>query len=156
MPAHRLTGALHLRLFASAWTCCCPYPANLWKFFWLTILSGQPQTLMNHLEMSHPNSWNDDSLTDVSLVLSRAYFFSSLFYFGFVLNMLLMSHCSENGRDYTCACFAHNINLLSCSSCKLGTVLLLQNKGSRNPHISAQPRKRHYTAMSYILVLCTL
>lgn len=153
MPAHRLTGALHLRLCASAWTCCCPYPANSWKFFWLTIWSGRPQTLMNHLEMSHPRSWNDDSLTDVSLILSWA-FFLSFFYFGFVLNTLLMSHCSEHGRDYTCACFAHNINLMNCSSCKLGTVLLLQNKGSRNPHTSAQPRKRRYTR--YVLVSCTL
>lgn len=42
--------------------------------FWLVILSGWPQTPMNHLKVSHPSCGSDDSLTDVSLVLSGAFF----------------------------------------------------------------------------------
>ncbi len=65
-----------------------------------------PQTPMNHLEMSHPRSWCDDSLTSVSLVLSRAFFMlldllCKLFLWVTALYM----------QDYTCACFALSANL---------------------------------------------
>lgn len=119
MPARWLTTAL---AFTSL-CLCLDLPLSLASKFvevlfgWRSYL-GDRKPPMNHLEMSHPRSRSDDSLTDVSLVLSSFFFFFHAF--GFALNTFPMSHCCEQMQDYTCACFAHS---LQCSGCTVNCEL---------------------------------
>jgi len=77
MPAHWLTTALHLRLLCSFLDLLLPLSQrnSCRVLIWLAgfYLHGR-KTLINPLEVSHPRSRRDDSLTDVNLVLSRALF----------------------------------------------------------------------------------
>lgn len=72
--------------------------------------------LMNRFEMSHSSSRGNDSLTDLSFVLSRAFFMCVA---GLALSTFLMSHSFECKQDCTCVEFAQGVNPLDFSGCKL-------------------------------------